>query len=154
MDKEKEIKLVNYYKEMPEQQLLELLSEDEDKFEDGAYTLLFEEAKRRGLEDKLNEIGVNKEQKIAEEKIISEARKSNYKFIKIFTTPNMGEMAVIKSILDNEKMPYFIKGEHFGALYGYADGLGAVEVMVREDYAEDAKELLKDFINPQSKGAA
>jgi len=74
------------------------------------------------------------------------------KFIKIFTTPNLGEIAIIKSLLDGEKIPYNIKGENFGTLYGPADGLSSVDVMVREDYAEDAKELLKDFINPREGG--
>ena len=148
MDREKEIKLRNFYKEISEQQLLGFLSEDEKEFEEGAYILLVEEAKRRGLEDKLNEIKINKEQKIAEEKRIAEERKSNYKFLKVFTTPRMGEIAIIRSILDSEKIPYYIKGENFAYLYGPADGLSSVDVMVRENYAEDAKELLKDFINP------
>jgi len=75
---------------------------------------------------------------------------SAYKFVKIFTTPKMGEIAIIKSILDGEKIPYYIKGENFGTLYGPADGLSSADIMVREDYAVDAKELLKDFISPGS----
>ena len=142
MDKGKEIELRKFYKEIPEQQLLDMLSEDEKNFEEEAYVLLVEEAKRRGLGDKLNEIKVNKEESIINK------NQPVYKFIKIFTTPKMGEIAIIKSILDGEKIPYNIKGENFSTLYGPADGLTSVDVMVREDYAEDVKELLKDFINP------
>jgi hypothetical protein len=148
VDKEKELKLRNFYKEMPEQQLLDFLSEDEKEFEEGAYTLLVEEAKRRGLGGKLNEIKINKEKRIVEEKRIAEERKSNYKFIRVFTTPKIGEIVIIKSLLDSDKIPYYIKGENFGTLYGPADGLSSADVMVREDYAEHANKLLKDFINP------
>ena len=142
MDQESKIKLINLYKEMPEQQLLDLLSENENDFDDGVYVLLIEEAKRRGLEDKLNEIKVNKEE------IIVTDNESNYKFIKVFTTPNVGEVAIIRSILDGEKISYYLKGENFGTVYGPADGLSSVDVMIREDYVEDAKDLLSDFINP------
>ena len=142
MDKEKEIELRKFYKEISEKQLLDMLAEDENNFADGAYTLLIEEAKRRGLEDKLNEIRATKEENIINK------NQPVYEFIKIFTSPKMGEVAIIKSILDGEKIPYNIKGENFGTLYGPADGLTSVDIMVREDYAEDTKELLKDFINP------
>ncbi len=142
MDKEKEIKLRNFYKEISEQQLLDMLSEDEKGFEDGAYALLVEEAKQRGLEDKLSEIKINKEI------IIVNKNQPQYKFVKIFTTPKMGEIAIIRSLLDNEEIPYNIKGQNFGILYAPADGLTSVDVMVREDYAEDSKVLLKDFISP------
>jgi len=77
----------------------------------------------------------------------SKKNQPGYKFITIFTGPRMGEIAIIKSILDSEKIPYNIKGENFSTLYG-SDGLSPVDVMVREDYAEEVKELLKDFINP------
>lgn len=73
----------------------------------------------------------------------------DYKFIKVHSTPKMGEIAVIKSLLDAQNIPYEIKGEHFAALYGAADGLSSMDVMVREDYFEDAEELLKEFISPE-----
>jgi hypothetical protein len=142
MEKEKEIRLRKYYKEIAEQPLLDMLAEDEKKFEDGIYALLVEEARRRGLGDKLNKIKVNKKESIINN------NQPIYKFIKVFTTPKMGEIAIIKSILDGEKIPYNIKGENFSTLYGPADGLTSADVMVREDYAEDVKELLKYFINP------
>ena len=94
MEKEKEIQLRNFYKGIPEQQLLDMLSEDEKNFEDEAYALLVEEAKLRGLGDKLNEIKVNKEESIINK------NQPVYKFINILTTPKMGEIAIIKSILD------------------------------------------------------
>ncbi len=71
-----------------------------------------------------------------------------YKFIKVYSTPKQGEIAIIKSILDSQGISYYIKGENFGILYGAANGLSSMDVMIREDYSEDAKELLKEFIKP------
>ena len=72
-----------------------------------------------------------------------------YNFIEVYSTPKQGEIALIKSILNSSKIPYYIKGENFGTLYGPADGLSTMDIMVSEDYSEDTKELLKDFIKPQ-----
>jgi hypothetical protein len=74
---------------------------------------------------------------------------SEYKLVRIFSTPKQGEIALIKSLLDGENIPYYIKGENFGIIYGPADGLSTMDLMVREDRAEDATELLKDFIKPK-----
>jgi hypothetical protein len=79
----------------------------------------------------------------------SEETQKVYKFIRVHSTPKSGEIAVIKSILDAQNIPYQIKGEHFGTLYGAADGLSSMDIMVREDYSEDTKELLKEFISPE-----
>ena len=75
-------------------------------------------------------------------------KNSNYKFIRAYSTPNSGEMPIIKSLLDAQKISYYIKGEHFAGLYGAADGLTSMDIMIRQDQLEDAKELLKDFIKP------
>jgi hypothetical protein len=140
-------KLSQLYSEIPEQQLLDMLSEDESNFEEGAYALLVGEAKRRNLDERLNEIAKTKEERAKEEKE-KEKGYPDYKFMNVYKTPSSAKIAIIKSLLDSENIPYFIKGEHFGTLYGPADGMSAMEVMVREDYAQGAIELLKDFIAP------
>ena len=71
-----------------------------------------------------------------------------YKFIKVYSTPKQGEIAIIKSILDSQGISYYIKGENFGILYGAANGLSSMDVMVRDDHSEEARELLKEFIKP------
>jgi hypothetical protein len=75
---------------------------------------------------------------------------SEYKFVKVYSSPKQGEIALIKSLLDGNKIPYYIKGENFGTLCGPADGLSTMDIMIKEDYSEDAKKLLKDFINPST----
>jgi len=74
--------------------------------------------------------------------------KSDYKFVEIYSTPNQGEIAIIKSILDSQGISYYIKGENFGILYGPANGLSSMGVMVRDERLEEAKGLLKEFIKP------
>ena len=80
---------------------------------------------------------------------MSQENQPEYKFIKVYSSPKQGEIGLIKSLLDNEEIPYYIKGENFGTLYGPADGLSAMEVMIREDFSKVAEELLRDFIKPQ-----
>jgi len=94
--------------------------------------------------DKNEKIKKSKERKAADEQ-------EEFGFMRVYVTPKLGEIAVIKSLLDSQGIPYHIKGETFGTLCGPADGLSAVDVMVREDNYLNAKELLKDFIKPPSK---
>lgn len=78
-------------------------------------------------------------------------KQPEYKFLKLYSTSEQGELAFIKSILDGQKIPYYIKGENFGSLYGPLLGkFSTTDVMVREDYVQEAKELLKDFIPPKN----
>ncbi len=64
-------------------------------------------------------------------------------FKEIKTSLDMGDIALIKSILDDHKIIYYILNEYLGATYGAA--LPA-RIMVSEDQAEDARSLLKDFL--------
>ena len=50
---------------------------------------------------------------------------TGYRFVKVYSTPNHGEVAIIKSILDSQEISYYIKGENFGSLYGAANGLSS-----------------------------
>jgi len=75
-----------------------------------------------------------------------EEKQPEHEFERVYSSPKQGEIGLIKSLLDGENIPYYIKGENFGTLYGPADGLSSMEVMIRKDYLETAKELLQDFI--------
>ena len=80
---------------------------------------------------------------------MGQEKQPEYKFIRVYASPKQGEIGLIKSLLDNEGIPYYIKGENFGTLYGPADGMSSMEVMIREDFSKAAEELLRDFIKPQ-----
>jgi len=75
-------------------------------------------------------------------------RNQDHKFVRVHSISRADELGIVKSILDSHKIPYFIKGENFGTLYGPANGLSLMDVMVREDYSPQAKELLIDLITP------
>ncbi len=72
-------------------------------------------------------------------------------FLKIYSTPKHSEILLIKSILDGQGIPYYIKGENFGTLYGPADGLSSMDIMVKQENFEDAQLLLKELIEPKEK---
>jgi hypothetical protein len=60
----------------------------------------------------------------------------------VFTTFNSAEIALMKSLLDSEDIPYFFHGETFVQMTGLAV---PAKLMVKKDHVETAKELLKDL---------
>jgi len=75
------------------------------------------------------------------------------KFVTLFSTGNSNLMAIVKSILDDAKMQYFVKNEktldiigagRFG--FGYNPLTGMMELLVDKDDKEEAKMVLKDLL--------
>ncbi len=63
------------------------------------------------------------------------------KYISILSTYNQGDIALLKSLLDDGDIEYYFKGENFS----FIDPLIQPAVlMVREDFADEVRELLKD----------
>jgi len=73
-------------------------------------------------------------------------QKSN--FVLVYSTLKQDELALIKSLLDEAKIQYYIRNEtpHSSA----ADAL-FIDIMIVQDRVEEAKELLKEFISPHKK---
>jgi hypothetical protein len=65
-------------------------------------------------------------------------------FICVYRTPYQSEIVVIKSLLIDSQIPYFIENETFASL-GSADGAVNFGIMIQKEFTEEAKELLKDF---------
>ena len=63
-------------------------------------------------------------------------------FKEIMTIYDPGELVVIRSILEDNEITYFVQGEHFSSFYG---GI-PTRVMVPRDEYDKASELLKDFL--------
>jgi len=61
--------------------------------------------------------------------------------VTVITATNPGLLAVIKSVLDDAKIPCMTRGEGFQIIYA----AGPVEVRVFESDAKRAKALLKDL---------
>ena len=74
----------------------------------------------------------------AEPTIISEC----IKFKKIKKSTDMGDIAVIKSILDDHQIIYSI----YNAFLDSAFARDYYQIMVSKDQAQEVRELLKDFL--------
>jgi hypothetical protein len=63
-------------------------------------------------------------------------------FVDVFVTSNAGEIAMIKSLLDDAGIDYYFHGERFSMVYsgGYPSHL-----YVRADQCEEALEILRDL---------
>jgi hypothetical protein len=64
----------------------------------------------------------------------------DYEFI--FEIHNAGDQAFLKSLLDAEKITYFIQGEHVAPFVFHAVPM---RLMVKKDQASKVRRLLKDF---------
>lgn len=68
---------------------------------------------------------------------------------KLYSPQNEAELAVIRSILDGEKIHYFVHNDHFGTMrtgppiYLF----NAKTIMVSEVCFERASEILSDYLN-------
>ena len=63
-------------------------------------------------------------------------------FQEILTTFSQTDIAIIRSVLDDEGLTYFLKGEHFNQIRPMVE---PVRLMVREDEAQKARALLNDI---------
>ncbi|MCU7494520.1 MAG: DUF2007 domain-containing protein [Ignavibacteria bacterium] len=66
---------------------------------------------------------------------------TDIRFVEILRTLNLVDLAFIKSILDSEGIQYFIKGDIIQNINPLVD---PAVLMVREEEADRARELLKD----------
>lgn len=63
-------------------------------------------------------------------------------FKEIFITHNAGEIALIKSLLDDAGLEYYFLGEHFSSVYSHAF---PARLFVREDQCKKALEIVNDL---------
>lgn len=62
----------------------------------------------------------------------------------VYKTAGLTNAEFIKGLLESEEIPVHLQYESAGAVYGLTvDGLGEVKVCVPEEYAEEARELLR-----------
>lgn len=64
------------------------------------------------------------------------------KFVEVVSTFNAGDIALIKSILDDGEIDYLIEGENFNSTTPL---LQPVSILVPEEKLEAAKDILKDL---------
>ncbi len=72
--------------------------------------------------------------------------------VKLLDPQDQGELAFIKSLLDANRIRYFVQNEHFGSLY---PGLLSVPctVMVHDGDARRAERLIRILVKSRSNGS-
>jgi hypothetical protein len=66
-------------------------------------------------------------------------------FVVIETVQGQMTAEIIKSHLEDEGIPVYLQSESVGRVYGLImDGLGAIKILVPLEFAEEAKEIIKD----------
>lgn len=72
--------------------------------------------------------------------------------VRVFTTGDMGLIAIAKSLLEGEQIDYFVRGEGLQDLFGlgratgYSFAMGPAEFWVRAEDADNVRALLQDLI--------
>ena len=61
----------------------------------------------------------------------------------ILRTYNPIDIAMVKSLLDHERIDYFFRDEHFGYAYPWAQ---PARLMVRREQAFEAREILRELL--------
>ena len=140
---EERLRLKEVYEKMPEQELLDMLSAGEADYEEGVFELLFEEARRRGLEEKARAMieGFEQEKQAGKEKKASHEKCKE--FVLIFETFNAGDMPFLRSLLDAHDIEYMVEGEDFNMIRPLI--AQPIVVKVNKEQLQEAEELLKDF---------
>jgi len=63
-------------------------------------------------------------------------------FAELLATSDQGDIAVVKSLLEAERIPCFVQGEHFSILRPF---VGAARIMVPEERLAEAEDLIRDL---------
>ncbi len=63
-------------------------------------------------------------------------------FVELFSCMNVGDIVVIKSVLDDAEVDYYVAGENFAILDPL---IQPARFFIAQDRIDDVKELLKDF---------
>ena len=63
-------------------------------------------------------------------------------YVQILSSMNQGDLGIIKSMLDDGGIDYFVNGENFLSVDPL---IQPARVVVREDQFDEAKEIIKDF---------
>jgi predicted Zn finger-like uncharacterized protein len=64
------------------------------------------------------------------------------KYVQIISSMNQGDLGIIKSMLDDGGIDYFVNGENFLSVDPL---IQPARIMVREDQLDEAKEIIKNF---------
>jgi CRISPR/Cas system-associated protein Csm6 len=76
--------------------------------------------------------------------------KNKSDFVAIKTVQGQMTAEIIKSHLENEGIPVYLKSESVGKVYGLIlDGLGAVNIFVPQEFVGEAKKIINNGAPPK-----
>ena len=76
-------------------------------------------------------------------------RNAKIDYKKVYSTFNPQDTALLKSILEENNIDYYVTNEWSGGVYPHGTGM---DIMVVETQAEEARRLIEDFRNKTKKG--
>jgi hypothetical protein len=71
------------------------------------------------------------------------------KYLKLFAPRNAAELALIRGLLDAEKINYYVRNDNFGSMYigPQIELYNKKMIMVQDDQYEQANDILTDFLD-------
>jgi len=68
---------------------------------------------------------------------------SNGSLVVVHSTPNEFEANVMKSHLESEGIPVMLEYETWGRLYVRTYAIGVIKILVPQEFAEEARQIIK-----------
>jgi len=128
--------LLKKYRSLVDEEILELAAEGRDEFQDGVYDLILEEIKKRGLEEKLDELKRREETPAVPEE-------SGEELVTVGEFAQGIESHIVKSKLESEGIEVFLANEFMvSGSWVNADIFGKIKLQVRSSDLEKAREIL------------
>jgi len=141
MEYQERLRLKKLYGQYSDEALIEMLLESKQAYQEGVYELILEEAKKRDLEEKIEEM---KKNKIEKESIMPEETD----LVTIYAG-SLLEVQLLRSLLETEGIMVFLKDEILGTnapAYTAAGGVGAIKVVIAKKDLDRAKLIVQEFL--------
>ncbi|MDP2919325.1 MAG: DUF2007 domain-containing protein [Dehalococcoidia bacterium] len=76
-------------------------------------------------------------------------KRKEQKFVTVAVVNGELKANVLKSRLESEGIPVFLRYESAGRVYGFSiNGLGEIKICVPQEFADDAKQILEESTPP------
>ncbi|MFH1876541.1 MAG: hypothetical protein ABH865_06595 [Candidatus Omnitrophota bacterium] len=143
MNQEEKNKLKQALEHMDDNELIEALCADKKEFDEEAYDLYRQEAKSRGLEDKI------KKAREPQRELKAEANEK-MKLVNVYQARTVIEADLIKILFDQANIECTYSEFPLSAIRSVGfitpDSLSSVQMFVRENQAQEAKEIIKEYL--------
>jgi hypothetical protein len=143
MSPEEKLKFKKQYEELADYQIIQMLSDGREAYVEGAYELLREEARRRGLEIEEKQVAVDPPEEPVEKIPLQPSAEPEVDlnaYVQMVIVNHESDRKTIASILDKTDIAYFFQNLHIYPHVELPAGL-----MVDQPRVGEVMELLKHF---------